>query len=268
MDEGEGRKKFLEQVRKGCRIAKKPASWESALTASSGSIRPAARASGRATSDGVRTALQDRGDVQRGGEDREGFRERLAPRARPAGPGCTRSARWSISLERVGARRRSGSRPTWRTLSCIRWERTRPRTDSFLKAMTGRTAPFSTRRSRSSLPPSAPGRSTSTSPRTTAPCSAPVRTTTRPPLPGDRPERQARHPAARGVLAPRRKRSAHQEVPAHLLGRLHVPQRRHDEAPDLERHPRQDDRRSRCPRLERVSRFRPFAPNSDLRTPR
>ena len=52
----------------------------------------------------------------------------------------------------------------------------------------------------------------------------------RPPLPGDRPQRQARHPPPRRLLAPRRERQAHQEVPPHLLGRLHVPQRRHDEA--------------------------------------
>ena len=40
--------------------------------------------------------------------------------------------------------------------------------------------------------------------------------------------------------------------PAHLLGRLHVPQRRHDEAADLERHPGSDDRSPRCARLGRV----------------
>ncbi len=53
----------------------------------------------------------------------------------------------------------------------------------------------------------------------------------------DDPRRQARHPPSRRLLAPRRERQAHQEAPPHLLGRLHVPQRRHDEARDLERHP-------------------------------
>ena len=51
---------------------------------------------------------------------------------------------------------------------------------------------------------------------------------TGPPLPGDRPQRQARHPPPRRFLAPRRARQAHQEDPPHLLGRLHVPQCRHD----------------------------------------
>ena len=36
---------------------------------------------------------------------------------------------------------------------------------------------------------------------------------------------------------------------AHLLGRLHVPQRRDDAAGDLERHPRRDDRGPRRARL-------------------
>src|SRR5262249_15904693 len=46
---------------------------------------------------------------------------------------------------------------------------------------------------------------------------------------------------------------AHQKVPARLLGRLHVPQRRDDEAADLERHPRRDDQRPRRPRLAVVT---------------
>ena len=42
----------------------------------------------------------------------------------------------------------------------------------------------------------------------------------------DRPERQARHRQTRRLLAPRRQGQAHQDDPPHLLGRLHVPQRR------------------------------------------
>ena len=40
----------------------------------------------------------------------------------------------------------------------------------------------------------------------------------------------------RRLLAPRRERQRDEKVPAHLLGRLHVPQRRDDETPNVERH--------------------------------
>ncbi len=60
----------------------------------------------------------------------------------------------------------------------------------------------------------------------------------RPALPRHRPHRQARHPQARRLLAPRRERQPHEEVQAHVLGRLHVLQRDDDEAADVERHPR------------------------------
>ena len=72
----------------------------------------------------------------------------------------------------------------------------------------------------------------------------------RPALPAHRPQRQARHRPPRRLLAPRRAGPADQDVPPHLLGRLHVPQRRDDEAADVERHPRRDDRRARRARLE------------------
>src|ERR1035441_10460547 len=48
----------------------------------------------------------------------------------------------------------------------------------------------------------------------------------------------------RGLLAAWGRRPAHEGHPPHLLGRLHVPQRGHDEAGDLERH---SDRNSRFP---------------------
>ena len=70
-----------------------------------------------------------------------------------------------------------------------------------------------------------------------------------PALPGDRPQRQARHPPSRQILAPRRERQADESVPAHLLGRLHVPQRCHDAAADLERHPGGHDPGPGCARL-------------------
>ncbi len=52
-----------------------------------------------------------------------------------------------------------------------------------------------------------------------------------------------------GLLAARRQWRTHQGVPPHLLGRLHVPQRDHDEAADLERHPRRHDQGPQRPWL-------------------
>ena len=44
--------------------------------------------------------------------------------------------------------------------------------------------------------------------------------------------------------------SSTEASPPHLLGRLHVPQRSHDEAANVERHPRRDDQSPRPTRLE------------------
>ena len=60
-------------------------------------------------------------------------------------------------------------------------------------------------------------------------------------------------PRARRLLAPRREGRADQAHPPHLLGRLHVPQRRHDEARDVEQHPPGDGRRARCARVAGVA---------------
>ena len=43
-------------------------------------------------------------------------------------------------------------------------------------------------------------------------------------------------------------------VPPHLLGRLHVPQRRDDEAGDVERYPAGDGRRARCAWVARMTK--------------
>ena len=74
----------------------------------------------------------------------------------------------------------------------------------------------------------------------------------RPALPGHRSERQARHRPPRRLLAARRRRTVDQKHPPHLLGRLHVPQRRDDEAANVERHSRGDAGRTRCARVERI----------------
>ena len=60
--------------------------------------------------------------------------------------------------------------------------------------------------------------------------------------------------APRRLLAARRERSADAGVPAHLLGRLHVPERDDDEAEHLERRAAADDRRPRRARLELARR--------------
>ena len=54
--------------------------------------------------------------------------------------------------------------------------------------------------------------------------------------------------------------------PPHLLGRLHVPQRRHDEPQDLERHPGGDDRRPRCAWLDRDESVAATDPLSNFRS--
>ncbi len=82
-----------------------------------------------------------------------------------------------------------------------------------------------------------PGRSTSTSPRTTAPSTAPA-ATTRPVV-----HCQAKDPNGKldivkraGTGSRRGRRSPAPALPAHLLGRLHVPELGDDESPDVERH--------------------------------
>ena len=61
---------------------------------------------------------------------------------------------------------------------------------------------------------------------------------TGPALPAQRSKRQARHRPARRILAERRQRHTHARGAAHLLGRLHVPERRDDAAEDVERRAR------------------------------
>ena len=68
----------------------------------------------------------------------------------------------------------------------------------------------------------------------------------RPALPARRPRRQARHPEAGRRLAGRGAGARHQ---TRLLGRLHVPQRRDGAAGNVERHPQVHDRRPRRPRV-------------------
>ena len=69
----------------------------------------------------------------------------------------------------------------------------------------------------------------------------------------ERSQRQARHRQSRRLLAARRRRATDQAVPAHLLGRLHVPQRHDDEAGNLERDPGRDAGSARRARVEGIA---------------
>ncbi len=131
------------------------------------------------------------------------------PRARSAGAACTPGGRWSTCSSASASPRRSASRPTWRTRSSTRSARTRPRTGSCPKdydwndretldaalqdadrraaALDDRLPRRPERRHRLRLGHARPHR---------------------PPLPGDRPQRQARHPPPRRLLAPRRERAS------------------------------------------------------------
>ena len=71
-------------------------------------------------------------------------------------------------------------------------------------------------------------------------------------LPSD-PNGKLKIRAPRRLLDARQLRQCDAEVQARLLGRLHVPQRGHDEAADVEQHPGGDDRGARRPRLARMS---------------
>ncbi len=55
-----------------------------------------------------------------------------------------------------------------------------------------------------------------------------------PALSAERSERQTQDRPSRGLLDARFLRQPHEKVPPHLLGRLHVPQRRHEKAADVE----------------------------------
>ena len=78
-------------------------------------------------------------------------------------------------------------------------------------------------------------------------------------LPGQRPQRQARHRPLRRLLAEGRSEARH---PAHLLGRLHVPQRDARNAEHLERDPRRDAQSARRARVESAMSGRQSAGNA------
>ena len=178
MDEGEGRTKFLEQVKKGCRIARKLREL---------GVRPygvvridSATRRRRLGGRPDREPGEDRRDLQAGRARSPATTARSSPpRGRSAGAGCTPGGRWSTSSNGSASPRPSASRPTWPTPCSTPWARTPPRTAScptdfdWKDKADARRGPQDLDRR-----PSAPGRSTSTSPRTTPRSSARARTTT------------------------------------------------------------------------------------------
>ena len=132
------RKKFLEQVRKGCRIAQRlrelgirpygvvridsacgRGDWHKAIRrqTASGSPRPSARP---ATSPRISAS---------------GW----PPREKSAGAACTVGGGWCSCWKWSIGPRRSASRPTWPTRCSTRWATTRRKTRSCRKTSTGRT---------------------------------------------------------------------------------------------------------------------------------
>ena len=143
MDEGEGREKFLEQVRKGCRIAKTLREiGRAAATASSASTRRAAWATGPPTPRGTsgRSPRRSSRPPRSPGTPASGW----PPRGRSAGAACTPGGRWSTCSSASASRRRSASRPTWPTRCSTRSARTPRKTASCPGTSTGATGPRST----------------------------------------------------------------------------------------------------------------------------
>ena len=256
MDEGEGRKKFLEQVHKGCRIARRLRELgvrpygvvriDSACGAGDWADDP--EGNQKKIAETFKQAARDRPGPRRAarrrGRDLLGRHALLADDGRPA---------------RAGRRARdaSASRPTWPTRSSTPWARTPPRTascpqdfdwkdqatlDAALKTLTDALRPWTIDFHVAQNDATVFG--SGSHDHTGRHCLA------------TDPNGKLDIPHHAGFWLRDEHGQAHQEVPAHLLGRLHVPQRRDDEAADLERHPRRDDRRPRRPRLDTSERSR------------
>ena len=95
------------------------------------------------------------------------------------------------------------------------------------RTMTGPTRQRSTSPTSRSPTHSGHGRWISTLPRTTARPSVPAPRGNRAARAGRAPQWAARYHQTRRLLAPRRKRQSHQDDAPHLLGRLHISERRH-----------------------------------------
>ena len=228
----EERKQFVDAgATRPAASASSCASSASAPTASSASTRPPAPTTGPRTPRATQKRIAE--TFREACDDRRGPRRAARRRGRDLlGRHALLAARWSSCsklVDRPETRRLPGRHGPHAALH-PRLQRARgPHPARGLRLE--RPADARRRAARSSPTRCGPGRSTSTSPRTTRTVhgSGSHDKTGRHCL-ADRPQRQARHRHARRLLAARRDGQADQGVPAHLLGRLHVPQRGDDEA--------------------------------------
>ena len=209
MDEGEGRKKFLDAGPQGrAGSPRSSASWASGPTASSGSTRPAAPADWAKDPEGNQKKIAE--TFKQAGDDRP------RPRRAARGRGRDLLGRHAL-LADDGRPARTGRRARDRRLpgrhgphAALHARRERPRgPHPPARISTGRTRRRSTRRCRTlDRRPAALDDRLPRRPERRDRLRLGLARPHRPPLPGDRPQRQARHPAPRRLLAPRRERAS------------------------------------------------------------
>ena len=202
--------------------------------------------------DPARQHEEDRGDLPRGlRRSPKATANGSRPKARSAGAACTAGSGMSSCSNRSAGPRRSASRRTWRTRCSSRWATTRPRTGScpqrFDWTDTERARRGAAEDDAQALRPwtidfhvaqnDATVKGSGSHDKTGRHC-----------LPDD-PNGKLDIVKHRRLLDARRRRQPDAGLRAHLLGRLHVPQRHDDAARNLERRSGDDDRGARRARL-------------------
>ena len=235
MDEGEGRAKFLEQVEKGCRIAQEaPRAGRPAPTAWSGSTRRPAWPTGTADPAGNQAKIAE--TFKQAGRIARDHGEKLAAEGEICWGGMHSWRAMVDLLERVGEPETVGFQADMAHTLLYTLGENAPE-DRILRrpASTGPIKAGLDAALRTLTTPSAPGRSTSTSPRTTPRVfgSGSHDHTGRHCLPGD-PNGKLDIPATPASGSATRTAILTKAFQAYLLGRLHVPQRGHDAAGDVE----------------------------------
>ena len=250
MGDDDERGRFLTQVKKACRIGQKLRDLkirkygvvriDSAASAGDWAKDPEAQHQDGSPTRSARPATSPK--ISASG---------WPPKARSAGPACIVGGATCSCWKWWTAPRRSASRPTWRTPCCSPWATTRRKT--------------------ACCPAISTGRRPNSSAEAYAQMAAALRPWTidfhvaqndgtvkgrrlarqdRPALPAARSQRQARYRPRRRRVAARRRRAADPRLPAHLLGRLHVPQCGDARSEDLERRAAHHDRGARRARVE------------------
>ena len=136
MDEGEGRKKFLRQVRKGCRIARR---LRELGARPYGVVRIDSACSPRLVADPAGNQAKIAETFRQAGAIARDFGERLAAEGEICWGGMHSWRTMVDLLERVGEPETVASRPTWRTRSFTRWAKTPRRIASCPRISTGKT---------------------------------------------------------------------------------------------------------------------------------